>query len=52
MRQIKLRIATNIKDYSEFNFKTVIFTTSGAIHKDIYNMTELEELYRSLYYRV
>lgn len=52
MRQIKLKIKADIKDYSEFRFKSVIFNTSGEMHRDIYNMEELEDFYRSLYYRV
>ena len=52
MRQIKLRIATDFKDYSEFRFKSVVFITSGEMHRDIYNMEELDDFYRSLYYRV
>jgi hypothetical protein len=52
MRQIKLKIKTDLKDYSEFRFKSIVFITSGEMHKDIYNMEELEDFYRSLYYRV
>lgn len=52
MRQIKLKIKTDIKEYSEFRFKSVIFNTSGEMNRDIYNMEELEDFYRSLYYRV
>lgn len=52
MRQIKLKIKADIKDYSEFRFKSVVFITSGEMHRDIYNMEELEDFYRSLCYRV
>lgn len=52
MRQIKLKIETDLRDYSEFRFKSIVFITSGAMHRDIYNMDELEEFYKDLYYRV
>lgn len=52
MRQIKLKIKADIKDYSEFEFKTVVFITSGEMHRDIYNMDDLEDFYKDLYYRV
>lgn len=52
MRQIKLKIKTDFKDYSEFEFKTIVFITSGEMHRDIYNMDELEDFYKGLYYRV
>lgn len=52
MRQVKLRLNTQLKDFSEFGFKTVIFTSTGEMHYDIYNMNDLEDFYRSLYYRV
>ena len=52
MRQIKLKIETDLRDYSEFRFKSVVFITSGEMHRDIYNMEELDDFYRSLYYRV
>ena len=52
MRQIKLKIKADTKDYSEFRFKSVVFITTGEMHRDIYNMEELEDFYRSLYYRV
>ena len=52
MHQIKLRIATNLRDFSEFRFKSVEFITTGEIHRDIYNMDELNDFYRDLWYRV
>lgn len=52
MRQVKLRLNTQLKDFSEFGFKTVVFVSTGEMHKDIYNMDDLEDFYRSLYYRV
>lgn len=52
MRQIKLKIETDLRDYSEFRFKSIVFMTSGEMHRDIYNMEELEDFYRSLWNRV
>lgn len=52
MRQIKLKIKTDLRDYSEFRFKSIVFITSGEMHRDIYNIEELKDFYKDLYYRV
>ena len=52
MRQIRLKLTANLRDYKEFGFKTIVFTSKGEMHRDIYNLNDLKDYYEALYYRV